>query len=209
MQHVTGFLCLCRVRSLPQSDRVSPAPTYRFRSPEGSHGGVLGFSHPRRVASGAKERSHCGSTAALHTPLRGTVDHPRSSGRPGDERALPNLSVSYDVFTTAPLTAVRGPRFRAWRNLMVSGINAGLHHGLFGSARTRTTGSPPPTATPTGRMGAWFASPSKTAHRRSRHFARSVATNWLSAWSSTRQAWTWIRSITAASPMGMRSLIVG
>lgn len=75
-------------------------------------------------------------TAAAQPPCtRRFAERLTALGHPADpamELALPDLSVSYAVFMTTPLTAIRGPRFRAWRNLMVSGINAGLQQGLFG-----------------------------------------------------------------------------
>lgn len=51
---------------------------------------------------------------------------------PQDTRPLPALDVSYSPFRTYPLRKSYGVRWRAWRNLMVATVNAGLEQRLFG-----------------------------------------------------------------------------
>lgn len=51
---------------------------------------------------------------------------------PDDLALLPNLDVSYTPFKRMPLRKRRGVRWMAWRNLLVSAINAGLEQRLFG-----------------------------------------------------------------------------
>ena len=51
---------------------------------------------------------------------------------PKDLRLLPELDRSYSPFRTYPLRRKRGPRWTAWRNLVVSAVNAGLEQRLFG-----------------------------------------------------------------------------
>lgn len=49
-----------------------------------------------------------------------------------DLKLLPELDRSYSPFRTYPLRRQRGPRWTAWRNLLVAAINAGLEQRLFG-----------------------------------------------------------------------------
>lgn len=51
---------------------------------------------------------------------------------PDDLRLLPEFEHSYSLFKSFPLRTRRGVRWRAWRNLLVSAINAGLEQRLFG-----------------------------------------------------------------------------
>lgn len=49
---------------------------------------------------------------------------------------LPEFDCSYSPFKTTPLRAQKGIRWRAWRNLMVAAINAGLALRQFGLSPT-------------------------------------------------------------------------
>lgn len=49
-----------------------------------------------------------------------------------DLKLLPELDRSYSPFRSYPLRRQRGPRWTAWRNLLVSAINAGIEQRLFG-----------------------------------------------------------------------------
>lgn len=51
---------------------------------------------------------------------------------PDDLRLLPEFDVSYSPYRRFPLKKQRGVRWRAWRNLLVAAINAGLEQRLFG-----------------------------------------------------------------------------
>ncbi|WP_410210670.1 hypothetical protein [Aquirhabdus sp.] len=51
---------------------------------------------------------------------------------PDDLIILPAFDESYSPFRNYPLRKFRGVRWKAWRNLMVSAINAGLEQRLFG-----------------------------------------------------------------------------
>lgn len=51
---------------------------------------------------------------------------------PDDLRLLPELNHSYSPFKRLPLRKNRGVRWYAWRNVIVSAINAGLDQRVFG-----------------------------------------------------------------------------
>lgn len=51
---------------------------------------------------------------------------------PNDLRLLPELNHSYTPFKRLPLRKSRGVRWYAWRNVIVSAINAGLDQRVFG-----------------------------------------------------------------------------
>lgn len=53
---------------------------------------------------------------------------------PEDFHVLPELDQSYSPFRNFPLRKPRGPRWLAWRNLIVAAVNAGLAQNLFGLA---------------------------------------------------------------------------
>lgn len=51
---------------------------------------------------------------------------------PEDLRVLPEFDRSYSPFKALPLGKSRSTRWTAWRNILVTAINAGLEQGLFG-----------------------------------------------------------------------------
>jgi len=53
---------------------------------------------------------------------------------PEDFHVLPELDQSYSPFRNFSLQKRRGPRWQAWRNLIVAAVNAGLAQHLFGLA---------------------------------------------------------------------------
>lgn len=87
------------------------------------------------------------TNAALRAALDGrvTVEVPKPSNKrlvqrlqdigykvPDGLRVLPEFERSYSPFRSYPLRKTRGPRWTAWRNLMVYAVNVGLERKLFG-----------------------------------------------------------------------------
>lgn len=73
---------------------------------------------------------------------------------PDDLRLLPELNKSYSPFRIYDLKPHRGERWKAWRNLMVAGINAGLEQRHFGLSAGQDWW---PGADPKGNQSASFA----------------------------------------------------
>lgn len=110
--------------------------------------GVCGVSSSHMseaVAAALGFKSHAALRAALSVGVTAEVQKPdnarlavrlRQLGYqvPDGLRLLPELDRSYSPFRTYSLRKKRGVRWMAWRNLMVSAINAGLQQRVFGLA---------------------------------------------------------------------------
>lgn len=108
--------------------------------------GVRSSHLSEALASALGFRTHAALRAALDG--RTTVEVPKPSNArmvqrlhelgytniEQGQRIVPEFDQSYFAFRNAPLRKVRSARWRAWRNLMVMGINAGLEQRLFGLA---------------------------------------------------------------------------
>lgn len=106
--------------------------------------GVSSAHLSEAVAAAVGFRTHASLLAALvgHPTIEAQkpsnarlVERLRQLGytkAPKDLRLLPELDRSYSPFRTYPLRRKRGARWTAWRNLLVSAINAGLAQRLFG-----------------------------------------------------------------------------
>jgi hypothetical protein len=95
------------------------------------------------VAAALGFQTHAALRAALAG--RATIEVPKPSNvrlaqrlrqlghnAANDLRVLPELEHSYSLFRNFPLRKKRSVRWLAWRNLLVSAINAGLEQRLFG-----------------------------------------------------------------------------
>ncbi len=127
----TYFVSEAAVRHLKQSaqQRVSGISSSHLSE---SIAAALGFkTHAalRTALSGvATTRAQKPSNAKMVQRLRQLG----YSSVPDDLRLLPELEHSYSPFQNFPLRKKRGVRWLAWRNLLVTAINAGLEQRLFG-----------------------------------------------------------------------------
>lgn len=124
---------------------VSEAAVRNLKHSAGLRARAVSSSHlSEGIAAALGFRTH----AALRTSLQGraTIEVPKPSNArlvqrlrqlgytiaPDDLRLLPEFDVSYSPYRKFPLKKRRGARWQAWRNLLVTSINAGLEQRLFG-----------------------------------------------------------------------------
>jgi hypothetical protein len=124
---------------------ISEAAVRNLKRNAQRHAEGVSSSHlSEGVAAALGFRTH----AALRAALAGhaTIEVPKPSNTklverlrqlghsdlPDNLQLLPDLDHSYSPFRSYPVREHRGVRWRVWRNLMVSAINAGLEQRLFG-----------------------------------------------------------------------------
>lgn len=131
MNTSTFFISEAAVRNLKKS------ADQRIRGVSSSH-----LSEGVAAALGFK--THAALRAALAGRATIEVPKPRNASLvqrlrqlgyvavPDELRLLPEFEHSYSPFRSFPLRKRRGVRWQAWRNLLVTAINAGLEQRLFG-----------------------------------------------------------------------------
>jgi hypothetical protein len=124
---------------------VSPAAIRNLKDIAARRLGGVSSSHlSEGVASALGFKTHAALRAAMSGKKTLEVSKPSNVGLaerlralgysnlPEDLRVLPELDRSYTPFRTLPLKQRPGVRWRAWRNLVVMAINAGLEQRAFG-----------------------------------------------------------------------------
>lgn len=106
--------------------------------------GVSSSHMSEGIAASLGFRTHAALCAALNGQRTAPAQKPSNarlgtrlrqlgySNVPTPLQVLPELDRSYSPWRQDPLRKRRGVRWRAWRNLLVGAINAGVEQGVFG-----------------------------------------------------------------------------
>lgn len=93
---------------------------------------ALGLRTHAALRSALAERTTVEVAKPSNVRFRERLRELRYTGIPDDLDALPELTHNYLVFRREPITPKRSARWHAWRNLLVTALNAGLEQRLFG-----------------------------------------------------------------------------
>ena len=97
---------------------------------------ALGFTSQASLRSALRTQPTVEAQKPSNARLNQRLRELGYSAVPDDLRLLPEFEHSYGIAKTYPLRKARGVRWLAWRNLLVTAINAGLDQGMFGLAPT-------------------------------------------------------------------------
>lgn len=133
MRDSTFFVSEAAIRNLKQRAE------HRLRGVSSSHlsegvAAALGFKTHAALRAAIAGRPTIEVSKPSNIRLAQRLNQLGYGSFPSDLRPLPELDHSYTLFKKYPLQRPQGVRWKAWRNLLVMAINAGLEQKMFGLA---------------------------------------------------------------------------
>lgn len=135
MSASTFFISQASVRHLKTiAIQMAEKHTHNISSSHLSEGiaAALGFKTHAALRAALAENSTTQAIKPVNTLLTQRSQQLGYANIPNDLHLLPELNISYTPFKRFSLKKHRGVRWMAWRNLLVSAINAGIEQKLFG-----------------------------------------------------------------------------
>ncbi|BCB72815.1 hypothetical protein HMEPL2_31660 [Vreelandella aquamarina] len=131
MSDSTFFVSKSAVRALKQSAQRHVRGVSSSHLSEGV-AAALGFKTHAALRAALEGRATAEAQKPSNARLVQRLRQLGYASVPDDLRLLPEFEHSYSPFQNFPLRKGRSVRWRAWRNLLVAAINAGLEQRLFG-----------------------------------------------------------------------------